>query len=435
MDKNYPALLGGSPARSSPNDGTLERDTSGEFSVPAFVTACQAQTDRWSGFSRRVGLPLGAGLPADLANAAGRQFRPQIATTLGAEHAALGAELAALHAGDLPVAIVPTLSGTQAISGVLAVLPVLAHSLGLRVPRRRDEVILPALSSRAIADAVMSAGLVPVAVDVDPHTLCLDAQQFEGAIGDLTVAVLADHLANRMAPVARLMEIAGRRGIAVIEGCAHAPGARWVDGDMPAGTIGHAGIFSFHGSSTLPWGAGGTVITRERALAMQIASVLSEEPDGAMPALTAATMRAGLRRFAAESAQRVRVVGRLNAIAEDLPGILPLPAQADVLVPPTDRWLFRVNLEWFAGMTLRLFAKALAAELRCSVAGIDELLRIKEPLRSSRPSPPQTAEMVLRSVLAVDGVAGLDDRLPDAFAVAVDKIHAHAARIIAQASA
>jgi len=90
-----------------------------------------------------------------------------------------------------------------------------------------DEVVVPALTFVATAYAPMAAGALPVIVDVEPRTWTIDLDQVEAAVTPRTKAIMPVHLGQQMADMDRLMEIAARHGIAVVEDCAHAHGQRW----------------------------------------------------------------------------------------------------------------------------------------------------------------------------------------------------------------
>src|SRR5574341_1185503 len=102
-----------------------------------------------------------------------------------------------------------------------------------------DEVIVPAYTFQATAAAPMGAGAIPVIVDVDPNTYCIDAMAAEKAITPKTKALIPVHLGHQMADMDAIMRLAEKFSLIVIEDCAHAHGSKWRG--MGAGTIGHFG--------------------------------------------------------------------------------------------------------------------------------------------------------------------------------------------------
>jgi L-glutamine:2-deoxy-scyllo-inosose/3-amino-2,3-dideoxy-scyllo-inosose aminotransferase len=92
---------------------------------------------------------------------------------------------------------------------------------------RGDEVIVPALTFVATPAAALYMGAVPVFVDIHPETWCVDPDDVERAITPRTKAIVPVHLGSRMADMDRIMDIARRHGLRVIEDCAHMHGGFW----------------------------------------------------------------------------------------------------------------------------------------------------------------------------------------------------------------
>lgn len=120
-----------------------------------------------------------------------------------------------------------------------------------------DEVIVPALTWVATAQAAMDIGANVVFADVDPVTLALDPASFAAAITPRTKAVIPVHLYGCMCDMDAIPEIARRHGVKVIEDVAHQHGSRWRG--KGAGSLGDAGSFSFQQSKVLTSGEGGAV--------------------------------------------------------------------------------------------------------------------------------------------------------------------------------
>ena len=127
-----------------------------------------------------------------------------------------------------------------------------------------DEVIVPAHTWIATGESVVYRGATPVIVDIEDDTLCMDPERFEEAITPKTKAVIPVHLFGSMADMDRILPIARKHGIAVIEDCAHAHGGEW-DG-RHVGTLGDIGSFSFQQSKTMSSGEGGACITTNEEL-------------------------------------------------------------------------------------------------------------------------------------------------------------------------
>jgi dTDP-4-amino-4,6-dideoxygalactose transaminase len=132
-----------------------------------------------------------------------------------------------------------------------------------------DEVIVPANTFVASAEAVVLAGAVPRFADVDPDTLLLTPEHLEAVITRRTKAVIIVHLYGQMPDMDTLGDIAGRAGIAVIEDAAQAHGATWRG--RRAGSLGVAGCFSFYPGKNLgAFGDAGAVVTADQGLAQRI---------------------------------------------------------------------------------------------------------------------------------------------------------------------
>ena len=129
-----------------------------------------------------------------------------------------------------------------------------------------DEVVLPAFTFFATAEAVVALGATPVFCDVDSETWCMTAATAEPALGDRTRALVPVHIFGNPAPVPELLELAEPRGIKVLEDAAQAHGAE-LDGRM-AGALAHAAAFSFFPSKNLGgFGDGGALTTDDAEVA------------------------------------------------------------------------------------------------------------------------------------------------------------------------
>lgn len=132
-----------------------------------------------------------------------------------------------------------------------------------------DEVLVPANTFVATAEAVVATGASPVFVDVDPGSLLISESSVLAAISSRTAAVIVVHLYGHVADVGSITEIARRHGLAVIEDAAQAHGARF--GEARVGSLGHAAAFSFYPGKNLgALGDGGAVTTDDQGLARRI---------------------------------------------------------------------------------------------------------------------------------------------------------------------
>ena len=128
-----------------------------------------------------------------------------------------------------------------------------------------DEVLVPSYTFTATASAVLMHNAIPIFVDVDPRTFCMDPAKTAEAVTPATRAMIPVHLLGNMADMDGLLEIAGRHDLLVIEDTAQAPGAAL--GDRVAGTLGDFGTFSFQETKNMMTGEGGMVVTHREELA------------------------------------------------------------------------------------------------------------------------------------------------------------------------
>jgi dTDP-4-amino-4,6-dideoxygalactose transaminase len=136
-----------------------------------------------------------------------------------------------------------------------------------------DEVVIPSFTFFATAGAVWNAGLTPVFCDIDAVTFNITAATVEPALAGRTRALIPVHLFGQMAPMAELMALADRHGLAVIEDAAQAidAGQEWDGETRRAGSVGTMGAFSFFPSKNLGgFGDGGMITTDDDELAERL---------------------------------------------------------------------------------------------------------------------------------------------------------------------
>lgn len=129
-----------------------------------------------------------------------------------------------------------------------------------------DEVIVPTYSFFASAGVVSRLNAVPVFVDVDPVTFNIDPSKIEEKITEKTKAIIPVHLYGQSAEMDKIMSIAEKHNLFVIEDAAQAISTQYKDGSF-VGSIGHIGCYSFFPSKNLGcFGDGGLVVTNDEAL-------------------------------------------------------------------------------------------------------------------------------------------------------------------------
>lgn len=122
-----------------------------------------------------------------------------------------------------------------------------------------DEVITPAYTWHLQVAPILALHAIPVFCDVDPRTGCIDPRDIERKISDRTKAIVVVHLYGAVAPMDEIISIAKDHGVAVIEDCSHAHGAKYKG--RKVGTIGDIGCFSLQASKLMTGIEGGVMIT------------------------------------------------------------------------------------------------------------------------------------------------------------------------------
>jgi len=128
-----------------------------------------------------------------------------------------------------------------------------------------DEVIVPPLTFASPTFAVLSLGAVPIFADIDSETFNIDPKEIEKKITKKTKAIIAVSLYGLPADMEKIMEIAKKHNIKVVEDNAECVMGK-INGKI-AGTIGHMSIFSFERSKHMTTGNGGMIVTNDQELA------------------------------------------------------------------------------------------------------------------------------------------------------------------------
>ncbi len=224
-------------------------------------------------------------------------------------------------------------SGTDAL-----LLPLKALAL-----QPGDEVVTTPFTFFATAGAIHNAGGTPVFVDIAPDTFNLDPAAVEAAVTARTRAIVPVHLYGQMAAMERLLAIAERRGVKLLEDAAQAIGARRsIDGEWRvAGELGWVTGYSFFPSKNLgAWGDAGMMVTSDDQLAERLrrlrlhggAKQYHHDEVGTnsrLDTLQAAVLLAKLPHLPDWSARRRQHAAYYSAALADLPQVKPPVVQAN----------------------------------------------------------------------------------------------------------
>ncbi len=155
------------------------------------------------------------------------------------------------------------------------VLPLMSATTGLHLAllamnlEPGDEVITTPLTFAATLNTIVLAGGKPVLIDIDPNTLNMDLNQLEDAVNERTRVILPVHFAGLPVDLSPLYELAEARRLRILEDAAHAIGSEYKG--QRIGSFGDTQVFSFHPNKNMTTVEGGCVVTRDQALAEQIA--------------------------------------------------------------------------------------------------------------------------------------------------------------------
>jgi dTDP-4-amino-4,6-dideoxygalactose transaminase len=258
-----------------------------------------------------------------------------------------------------------------AVTNGTAALEVTMAGLGITAG---DEVILPDFTFVATASAVLFVNALPVLVDVDPETYCINPDLVEAAITPRTKAIIAVHMGGHPADLDRLKEIAASKGLALIEDSSHAHASEWRG--QRIGTFGVAGTFSFQESKLMTAGEGGIIISNDDKFEVQARSV---HDCGRMPGewfyshfiygsnyrlseWQGAVLHAQLGRLDEQTKRRHENARILDGLLSKIPGLTPQKLDERCTRNGHYAYIFHVNKKRFAGITTERFIQAMNAE-------------------------------------------------------------------------
>jgi len=277
-----------------------------------------------------------------------------------------------------------TLYAVSSVNGTVT-LQLALEALGIGYG---DEVILPGLTWQATAATIADVNAVPVLVDVEKDTWCIDPSKIEQAITPKTRAIVPVHLYGNFSDMDAIMQIAEKHDLSVIEDCAHKHGGEWKG--KKAGSIGDVGSFSFQLSKHLTAGEGGALTTSSREVAEKLdalrncgrrpegeeyqdvdkgAGVYSDEGNFIQSGnyriteFQAALLLEGLKRLPEQNELREKNAAYADKMLSELPGIHPMKSDERETKKAFFNYSFRYSKAEFKDIPVEKFRSALTKEL------------------------------------------------------------------------
>lgn len=305
-----------------------------------------------------------------------------------------------------------------------------------------DDVVLTGLTWVACPSAIVRLGARPILVDIDSDSLCASPSSIEHAITPQTRAILMTHMYSSICDATAYIDLARRRGIALIEDASQAHGASWRG--RPIGSFGEISIFSTQQSKLLTSGEGGLCVTDDPGLYVRLQQLRADgrqyrvnpfrppvddsevqsqghagthglstiAPDGyeleaagdvagqnlCLTEFQSALLLDGLGRLDQENTHRRTCVDALAACLVRVEGIKLIIPGRDVERPTYYRLALRIDPSAFAGLSAHELVPALAAELGADIRRVDAPLNV-HPLYVPIRSPMVSRSVDLRDAL------------------------------------
>lgn len=237
-----------------------------------------------------------------------------------------------------------------------------------------DEVIIPPYTFIATSSIVLEANCVPVFVDIDPRTYNIDTEQIEKAVTKKTKVIIPVHFAGQACEMDKIMQIAKKNNLRVIEDACHGHGAEY-RGKM-IGSIGDAGCFSFQSSKNLTSGEGGMIITNDEYLYDMMNSLrnVGRVKGGQwyehhylgcnyrLTQLQTALLSSQLKRLTEQTIKRHENGTYLNYLLDKIEGIKPLERGLGETLHSYHIYIFKYDKSKFRGFLKTEFTSMLTAE-------------------------------------------------------------------------
>ena len=267
---------------------------------------------------------------------------------------------------------VATASGTTALFTALNALDV----------GPGDEVLVPPYTFVATVNVVQLQHALPIFVDTDRETFQIDANKVEGAITPQTKCILPVHLGGSPANMDKILEVARKHHLPVLEDACQAHLAEWRH--QKVGTVGELGCFSFQASKNLNCGEGGAILSNNKELIERCMSFQNggrevtpagyKDTTYVIPGsnhrvteFQGALLLTQASRLETQSRTRTENATYLTKLLSEIPGIAPARMYDGCTRNAYHIYMLRYDESHFGGLPRNRFLKALAAEgIPCS---------------------------------------------------------------------
>jgi len=241
-----------------------------------------------------------------------------------------------------------------------------------------DEVVMPVYTFVATYNVVVLNYALPILVDTDIDAFQIDPQKMEKAITPATKALMPVHMGGMPADLDRIMAIAQKYKLPVIEDCCQAPGSEWRG--KKVGSYGIGGAFSFQSTKNLNSGEGGAITSNDETFIRTCYRFHNQgqgggggasftpgqggtrATNGRITEFQANILRAQIARLQMQDQRRRQNIAYLNKLFSEIPGITPAKPYAGVTNISYHLYMFRYNQAHFSGLTRDQFSRALLAE-------------------------------------------------------------------------
>lgn len=264
-----------------------------------------------------------------------------------------------------------------AVTNGTTTLEIILRALGVGYG---DEVIIPPYTFNATASSVITQGATPVFTDIEEDSFNMDPDKIERVITSRTKAIIPVHVGGRPCNMDKIVKIANKHHLFVIEDAAHSNGSEWKG--KRVGSIGNAGSFSFQASKNLTAGEGGFISTNDEQLFEKCWAihhcgrdfhnkVWYDHPyigtNARMTEWQAAILNTQLEKLDMQIEKRMENAQYLNSRLAEIPCIEILSHDKRITRNSYHLFVFKYKAEKCKGLGREVFLKALGAEgIPCS---------------------------------------------------------------------